>query len=50
MKYICIKECCALDVQQLILKQMFRVGQVYEFAEKPDKKFFRKVNTLNYKE
>lgn len=46
MKYICIKECCTLDVQQLIPRQLFRVGQVYEFTEKPDKKFFRKVITL----
>lgn len=46
MKYICIKECCTLDVQQLIPKQLFRVGQVYDFAEKPDKKFFKKVTTL----
>lgn len=46
MKYICIKESCALDVQLLIPKQFFRVGQVYEFTEKPDKRFFKKQSKL----
>lgn len=45
MKYICIKECCTLDVQSLIPKQFFRAGQIYEFSEEPDKTFFKKVTT-----
>lgn len=43
MKYICIKECYALDKQLLIPKLFFRAGQIYEFSEEPDKKFFKKV-------
>lgn len=45
MKYVCIKECCTLDMQQLIPKQLFRVGQIYEFSEEPDRTFFKKVTT-----
>ncbi|GAA6255169.1 hypothetical protein F070042J6_10210 [Bacteroides sp. f07] len=45
MKYICIKECYALDKQSLIPKQLFRVGQIYEFSEEPDRTFFKKVTT-----
>ncbi len=45
MKYICIKECYTLDKQSLIPKQLFRVGQIYEFSEEPDRTFFKKVTT-----
>lgn len=43
MKYICIKECCTLDMQFLIIKTLFLVGQIYEFNGKPDKEYFKKV-------
>lgn len=42
MKYICIKECCTLT-PLLMIKVLYRVGQVYEFDRKPDKEYFKKI-------
>lgn len=43
MKYICIKECCTLDMQLRVIKTWFRVGQIYDLTGKPDKEYFEKI-------
>nr|DAI04066.1 MAG TPA: hypothetical protein [Caudoviricetes sp.] len=40
MKYICIKECCTLT-PLLMIKQLFIVGQIYEFSQEPDMRYFK---------
>lgn len=42
MKYICTKECCTLS-SLLMIQQLFLVGQIYEFAEEPDMRYFKKI-------
>lgn len=43
MKYICIKECCTINFDDLTLKQLFLPGRIYEVkGGKPDKRFFKR--------
>lgn len=43
MKYICTKECCNINFEDLTLKRLFVPGKIYEFDNAPDKDFFKKV-------
>lgn len=50
MKYICIKECCTLDVRNLLPKRRFIAGQIYEFEHEPDKRLFKRLKNQKYNE
>lgn len=43
MKYICVKECCHINFEDLTFKRIFIPGKIYEFEAAPDKNFFKRV-------
>lgn len=45
MKYECIKECCHINYDWLLVERIFIPGRVYEFEREPDKRFFKKVDS-----
>lgn len=43
MKYICVKECCHINFEDITLKRLFIPGRIYEFETTPDKSCFKRV-------
>lgn len=43
MKYICVRECCHINFEDLTFKRTFIPGKIYEFEAAPDKNFFKRV-------
>lgn len=42
MKYECIKECCAINFDDLSVKRNYILGMIYEFEHVPEKSLFKR--------